>query len=38
MEAPSNEAEISPETGFVFDLHTATLLALWGGKASHAQQ
>ena len=25
-------------SGLVFDLHTATLLALWGGKASHAQQ
>jgi len=30
--------KLAPISGLVFDLHTATLLALWGGKASHAQQ
>lgn len=35
---PKLALKLVPISGLVFDLHTATVLALWGGKASHAQQ
>jgi len=35
---PKVALKLVPISGLVFDLHTATLLALWGGKASHVQQ
>ena len=35
---PKLALKLVPISGLVFDLHTATLLALWGGKASHVQQ
>ena len=34
---PKLALKLVPISGLVFGLHTATLLALWGGKASHAQ-
>ena len=35
---PKLALKLVPISGLVIDLHTATLLVLWGGKASHAQQ